>query len=731
MNLLMVLTISFQALIFGIYDVHAATVVTVTDKEGINIRSGPGTNYSTVAALSYKASVNLVSTTKKSGTGCSGGWYQINYNNSTSRYICSNYVSSPTTSNPTITSGPNYYTTSGWQYRISEDYANVRSSTSASSTKKDTIYMGTTVNVLSSHAANADCSSGWYKISYYNNRTGFVCKSLVEKYEDVTASDAAYNTTLKNAGFPESYWPYLTYLHKLHPKWVFKASNTNKDFTTAIKSEAGKNYIQSTETSYIASSTIKEKPNWRAASNAVIAYFIDPRNYLTEKNIFAFEELKYNRNYQTASVVKGLFGGTYLATDTYANYFVSAGSSYNVSPLHLAARVKKEGGTNANYAAVSGNSGLKYNGTSLNGVYNYYNIGAYGSDPVTRGLAAAKGLVDNYDGTPWNSREKAIKYGAKYIAEGYISQGQNTIYYEKFNTGPGASQPSYTHQYQTNIIAPASESLYMRNAYQGQKILNTAFVFNIPVYKNMPSNYTIHPPIGNTSTELSSIMIDGKNINGFDEDVITYTHYVPSTTKSVSLTATPKVSSSTVSGTGTITTSANTTTAKLKVTSQVGTTKTYTITIIKSASTIDNSTKVEDILNKVDVKYNNSYMSGIVEATTSTTLSNNINKVAPTANVTITDHNKKKKTSKLVTGDIITITNGNSSKTYTIVLKGDINGDGKVDSLDMLKIQKHIKKVYKLSGAASEAADTNYDNGINSLDLLRVQKHIKKVYKLK
>lgn len=731
-NILIVLSISFNTLTLFIKDVNAATTVTVTDKDGINIRSGPGTNYSKVAALSYKASVNLVSTTKKKGEGCKNDWYQIKYNNSTSRYICSDFVSAPTNNKPVITGGPNYYTTSGWQYRISEDYANVRESTSSSSKLKDVVYMGTTVNILETSNANNGCSSGWYKISYYNNRTGYVCKSIVEKYDEITASDKEYNEVLKKAGFPESYWPYLTYLHKKHPKWVFKASNTNKNFTTAITSEKGKNYIQSNETSYIASTTIKETPNWRAASNAVNAYFIDPRNYLTEKNIFAFEELTYNSKYQTESVVKGFFKNTYLAEGSYPKYFVQAGSTYKISPVHLATRAKKEGAANEKYDSVSGKSNLKYNGKSLNGIYNYYNIGAYGDNPVQRGLAAAKGLVDNYDGTPWNTREKAIKYGAKYIAEGYIVEGQNTLYYEKFNTSPNASASSYTHQYQTNIIAPASESLYTYRAYENQNILNNAFTFIIPVYKSMPSNYTIHPPIGNTNNDLSNIKINGTTINGFDEDVITYTHYIPNTTNSVNLTASPKISSSTVSGTGTIKTPNDKTTVKITVTSQVGTKKTYTVTIVKTKNETSDSTKVEDIIKKVDVKVDDKYMSGIIVNTTATTLSNDINKKAPTAKVTITDKNKKSKASKLATGDIITIKNGTSTKTYTITIKGDLNGDGKINSLDVLKIQKDIKKYTKLSGAYKEAADTNYDNTINSVDLLKIQKAILiKGYKLK
>ena len=112
-----------------------------------------------------------------------------------------------------------------------------------------------------------------------------------------------------------------------------------------------------------------------------------------------------------------------------------------------------------------------------------------------RGLKAAAGCVDYNDNTPWDSRAKSIKYGASFIAGGYISAGQDTMYYQKFNTGPNAKSPRYTHQYMTNILAPASESLSTYNSYSSLKLLDKAYVFKIPVYNSMPTEFTTHPPV--------------------------------------------------------------------------------------------------------------------------------------------------------------------------------------------------------------------------------------------
>ena len=78
----------------------------------------------------------------------------------------------------------------------------------------------------------------------------------------------------------------------------------------------------------------------------------------------------------------------------------------------------------------------------------------------------------------------------------------------------------------------------------------------------------------------------------------------------------------------------------------------------------------------------------------------------------------------MVTGDAITITSGEDVKKYSVVLYGDINGNGKIEILDLLKVQKHALKSSILTGAYLEAADVNKDGKINPLDLLRIQKTI-------
>lgn len=734
---------------FYILDINASTYeAVVTDKDGVYIRTGPGTNYSKKKVLSYNSTIKLVSNTlyNTGDSNCSKGWVEIYYNGEKGYYICSNCVkinevtesTGSSSSDYNISSDGSYYTTNKWTARVNENYATVRKSASTSASSIEIIYLGTDVNILSGPTnKTSGCSKGWYKVSYYNNKTGYVCGNFIDKYEDVTSYDEEYAKELKEKGFPVSYIPFLTYLHKKYPNWNFVAEKSTKKFNTVVSKETGKNYTQSTYSVYRLSNTLKENPNWYAASSSMVAFYIDPRNYLNEKNIFAFVLQSYDEKNHTRDILEKLFSGTYLVNsdEDYISYFMEAAKEYNISPVLLGARVKQEGGTNESYDGVSGTSTLTYDGKSLKGYYNYYNIGAYQdsktSSPVTRGLATAAGYVNSYDGTPWNTREKAIKYGAKFIANGYISGGQDTLYYQKFNTKDSSSYSAYTHQYMTNIIAPASESLSFYNTYSSLNILDIGWTFYIPVYTNTPTEYTSHPPVGDTNNDLESIKINNTLINGFDSDVLTYEYYVTSDITSIEINSTASSSKSSIKGNGTIKLDKDETKVELIVTSEVDTSKTYVITVIKTKTEEEKVPTVSEIIDNLEYKLSNGYLTYISVGTITGELKNNINKLYPNAKITITDKNKKEKEGKLATSDIITITSGDDSKNYTIVIKGDINGDGIINSIDLLRVQKHILKYSILKNEYKDAADVSYDDTINSLDLLRVQKHILGYIKLR
>lgn len=61
---------------------------------------------------------------------------------------------------------------------------------------------------------------------------------------------------------------------------------------------------------------------------------------------------------------------------------------------------------------------------------------------------------------------------------------------------------------------------------------------------------------------------------------------------------------------------------------------------------------------------------------------------------------------------------------YTVVIKGDVNGDGKIYATDYVKIKNHIMGKSKLSGAYYMAADINQDNQIYATDYMRIKNYI-------
>lgn len=380
-----------------------------------------------------------------------------------------------------------------------------------------TIPKGSTVSITKDVKVK---KTRWYKLSFtYKNKkkTGYVNskyvklakKAVTKKVAVVALSDAEFEQAMKDEGFPESYKQSLRTLHQAYPYWQFKAYKTGLDWNTALAAESktGVNLIsnakgtawKSTAADAYDAATGKWKvfdgSTWVAASQAAVAYYMDPRNFLNDRSIYMFEMLEYQPQYQTRAGVNTILSNTpfynkkfnYSDPSTgaaksmyYVDAFIQAAKTSNASPYHLASRVKQEVVTSATTtsSAVSGTvSGYK-------GIYNFYNIGATSSsNPVINGLKWASNKTAGTYMRPWTDPYRSIVGGAQYISSSYISKGQNTGYLEKFNV---TAYKRYEHQYMTNVEAAYSEAIKTKNAYAG--IMDQSpLVFSIPVYDNMPS----------------------------------------------------------------------------------------------------------------------------------------------------------------------------------------------------------------------------------------------------
>ena len=569
------------------------------------------------------------------------------------------------------------------QATIIADWATLRSKSSSSSAAVQdsvgsiSLIYGTKVTIL-------EKTGDFYKVNVGGNINGYVPTKFVFRETDLKLNDPEYCNYLMSKGFDETYCPYLSYLHSKHPNWIFEAQNIDRDFATVVRNEEGLNYVQLTSTYrdiYTLSNKVVEGKNYYAASQKVNEYMLDPRNYLNEKSIFVFEKLGYDPAKDdetfTRNIVTALAGNTFLKN--YIENYMSAGIEFRVSPVHLISRSIQEGASDSSYAAVSGTSVFTCDGVQYSGFYNFYNIGA--NKGVYDGLCYARKGTSYL--RPWNTREIAIRGGANFIGNGYVSKGQDTRYLQKFHTIHIDGYSDYSHQYMAFIFAPYSEGYNVKQKLEASGVLNSPFTFKIPIYKNMPSQ-TYQVTLLNNDNFINNLLIDGKTISGFDKDVLEYVVPVVNTTTKVNITADISATS-TVEGTGEVTLNNGITEVYIKVTAENKEERTYKITIKK----VTDTTKVEDIIDSIGVKNDKQFIFDLSSNETGINLVNKVKGVSPNASATVYNQDNTINNGVISTGNYIVIETPISGKvTYNLSVHGDLNGTEGITIVDLLRLNR-------------------------------------------
>ncbi len=401
----------------------------------------------------------------------------------------------------------------------------------------------------------------WYQVLFYQNGAeykGYIQREfLATSDEDFMAWEETWlnltdlpMTFTDSAGYPDveqfpaSYQNALYALKEKHPNWVFVRMDTGLDWNTVIKKEMG-------DKSLIHSSTSGSWQNgvygqgWSYASEGILKYYMDPRNFLTDPSIFQFEQLTYNSSYHTTNAVQEILKNSFMSSSipgdsqTYAQAFTGIGQSLGISPFHLASRVLQEQGSKGTSMLISGT----YPG--YEGYFNYFNVGASGktdAQVVQSGLKKAKDLG-------WNTRYKSLYGGSSVIGANYILKGQDTLYLEKFNVSNG-QHANFTHQYMQNIQAPDSEASNIRKAYNNAGALENSFVFKIPVYNNMPASACSKPEVTDSitldKTTISSLEVNKTAVlvpyvNGSKVDYVSNMTFFSSNTSVASVDAQGKI----------------------------------------------------------------------------------------------------------------------------------------------------------------------------------------------
>ena len=78
----------------------------------------------------------------------------------------------------------------------------------------------------------------------------------------------------------------------------------------------------------------------------------------------------------------------------------------------------------------------------------------------------------------------------------------------------------------------------------------------------------------------------------------------------------------------------------------------------------------------------------------------------------------------LATGMQMTITTNGSAVNYTVVIRGDINGDGKLSAVDYVKLRNYLDGASSLNGAYLHSADTSRDGKTSAVDYVKLRNHL-------
>lgn len=287
---------------------------------------------------------------------------------------------------------------------------NVRASASTSSQLLTSLGNNTAVSIL--NQTTGSDGKVWYQISA-GGVTGYVRSDLVSTQSVAYTTDANFEAYLAQQGFPESYKAGLRTLHAQHPTWIFNAVQTGLDWNTAVASELqGTSSLVETGSKSSWKSTDAGKFDWTSstwpgfdgatwvgASREIVAYFMDPRNFLDDSYVFQFAVHDYNAELQTIDGLRSMLQGTFLdgqvAIDASSPLYAVA-----VAAQGLSASTNAVGGQTVTNAGIgtttqtgSGESLLGYEGPGATSAANA------SSDPQTPAGTTAITATNVLEGT--------------------------------------------------------------------------------------------------------------------------------------------------------------------------------------------------------------------------------------------------------------------------------------------------------------------------------------------
>lgn len=368
----------------------------------------------------------------------------------------------------------------------------------------------------------------WYAVSY-TSAGATVSGYIREDYITVKSYTLDSSFSKKLTDFPESYHNDLILLHAIFPNWTFTADKVKESFLQSVSREDMLFYklVQSsynswrsmrkgcydwTEKKFVET----DSGGWYGASREVIAYYMDPRNFLNPNDVYQFLSQSFNAKTQTVTGIEEIVGGTFLDAKIsdkndefygkrYAEVIYSAAKKSGVNAYVLASTIIQEHGSGGSTLS----KGVSYKSKT---VYNFFNYGASGS---TSSQVLENGKKYAYD-QKWFTPTESIVGGAIKYGSGYIAAGQDTYFYKNFNV---LDFENIWHQYAQNVADSLNSSKILKSAYVEDRDL--ALNFRIPVYTSISSSVSALP---DKNSKLNNYYFTDINVTGLTPSFNKYTY---------------------------------------------------------------------------------------------------------------------------------------------------------------------------------------------------------------
>ena len=352
---------------------------------------------------------------------------------------------------------------------------NVRSTPGTTGSVVKKLAYGAAVTVVS-ETAGSDGKT-WYKIQFSSGsgtQEGYVRSDYI-KFPVSYSYDSTFENYLNSQRFPESYKVSLRTLHTEHPTWVFQAQKTGLNWSDVMAAEGavGTNLVSKSSISSWKSTeygaydwntgiwTGFDGSSWVAASKDIVAYYMDPRNFLNDTYVFQFLHHAYDSNAQTREGLTSLITGTFLEktpeSTTAATQSVQETTGSGNSPV-------------VNNSGSTGTSGSLQQGESYGPGMSTGTSGGTSSGSSS-GSTGSRGVSLEGPGSTVSSTISQRKVITTALPEVEYGPGMDASSITDDNTGASNTSPVPTGQTYVDIIMKAAAQTGVNPYVLGAMIL--------------------------------------------------------------------------------------------------------------------------------------------------------------------------------------------------------------------------------------------------------------------